>query len=73
MHAIKRALLAGTILPILAVGPGFGEALRSEGPVLLAQMQPQGQGQGQDPRQRRPGGLPPPQQGRPAVQQPRPP
>lgn len=62
MHAIKRALLAGTILPMLAVMPGFTQGLRIEGAIILAQAQDQ------DPRQRRPGQ---PQQGRPNMQPPR--
>ncbi|MBY0362149.1 MAG: hypothetical protein K2X45_09610, partial [Phreatobacter sp.] len=62
MHAMKRALLAGTILPVLAMMPGFAQGLRAEGAIILAQAQDQ------DPRQRRPGQ---PQQGRPNVQPPR--
>ena len=79
MNALKRALLAGTMLPVLAMAPGLAETLPS-GRLEVAQLNPQ---QDRDPRQQRPGGQG--QQGRPPegrapggggggqVQQPRPP
>ena len=79
MNALKRALLAGTMLPVLAMAPGLAETLPS-GRLEVAQLNPQ---QDRDPRQQRPGGQG--QQGSPPegrapggggggqVQQPRPP
>ncbi|MDP3546145.1 MAG: hypothetical protein Q8S29_08195, partial [Phreatobacter sp.] len=63
MTAMKRALLAGTILPGLLVAPAFAQVLRMDAPVLLAQAE--------QPDPRRPGGrpgAPPPQQARPPAQ-----
>jgi outer membrane protein OmpA-like peptidoglycan-associated protein len=85
MNPIKRALLAGSIMPAVLGAPAFAETLRMDAPMLMAQAQPQGQ----DPRRPRPGAAPqqarppqqsaprqaapPPQQTRPPVQQARPP
>ena len=39
MTVMKRALLAGTILPSLLAAPAFAQALRAEAPMMLAQAQ----------------------------------